>query len=211
MSSYCTAQRAALLAVLATVSMMALIMIAEFPLSGHLQAAVALAKSGAKLPAGCEKAQLSNVEGQLESFDGRSSGYGSQDALNILCAMEMKAGAGREAYLHRHFWLDMVFPALYGPAFAVMWLFLLRTYKWPRKLEYFAILPLLVSLFDVAENLTVRSIVQAGPPGDPYWVHIASLLTTTKYALVDVSFVPILAILMWYLITHSLRRAASWE
>jgi hypothetical protein len=148
-------------------------------------------------------ADLSGQRQPLRSFDGRKEGYGAKDALAILCAMEMNKGAGKRAYLQRHFPLDMVFPLFYGPATAALFLFLLRSQGWhARALKYLALAPLVAAALDLCENMTVRSLVVAGPPVHADWVRFASTLTMFKYALVNASLAVTLALLIWYLVTR---------
>jgi hypothetical protein len=201
--------RVALISTLAMLSMFSLILFAEVPLFSNLQVAVALWKAlpQAPLPKGCENSTLHTLSEPLESFDGRQSGYGLHDALNILCAMEMNGEAAKRSYLDRHFPLDMLFPLLYGPALAALWLYLTRGYhRIPKWLRYFSVIPLLATVFDWAENIVVRALVLAGPPGDADRIYLASKLTELKYKLVNISAIPVLLILCLYLIQNSVSR-----
>jgi len=211
-AQWCTAPRVVLLAAAAVVSMLALILAAEIPMASALQTAVALEKAGMPAPPfpQCTTAGLAKRENPLRPFDGRACGYTAPQALQILCAMEADGGAGKAAYLKRHFPLDMLFALLYGPALAAIYLYLLHAYGWHKSpLRYLALVPLVGGFLDLAENLVVRTLVQAGPPPDAARVGIASMLTVAKYAAVNVSFLVTFAFLLWYLITGSLRPSSA--
>jgi hypothetical protein len=207
-----TGPRAALLAMLATLSMLALFLRAEFQLVSALQVAVALQKAdpARPLPPGCDSAALVGAKLPLESFDGRMSGYGYSEAQTILCAMEANGGEGKRKYLDGHFPFDIAFPLFYGPAIASLWLYLLAFYGWnARLLKCAALVPIAASLFDLAENITVRSLVVAGPPPEERLVAIASALTATKCALLSLSTAVTLSWLLWHLVSRSLFRDTS--
>jgi hypothetical protein len=209
---WCTAPRVVLLAAAAVVSMLTLILAAEIPMASALQVAVALEKAGKPAPPfpQCATAGLAERSSPLTSFDGRDCGYTVPEALQILCAMEADGGAGKDAYLNRHFPLDVLFPLLYGPAIAALYLYLLHAYGWHKSLlRYLTLLPLLGGLLDLAENLVVRTLVAAGPPPDPARVEIASMITVAKYALVNFSFLVTFAFLLWFLIRGSLRPSSA--
>lgn len=203
----CTGPRVSLLAVLALASLVALLQFADDPLSSALQAAVAAQKApGAPALSGpCAAAGLNDQAGPLRSFDGRQGGYTSAEALTVLCAMDADGGGGRNAYLDRHFPLDMLFAPLYGAALAALLLFLLRRYSLHTGYARFlVILPIAGALLDIAENLVVRRLVAAPLPPDARLVELASGLTVVKYALVNASVVGIFLFLLWYLVTESL-------
>jgi hypothetical protein len=203
-----TGPRVTLLVVAAVISMLALMQIAERKLFADLQVAAALqaAQPSTRAPKGCENLTLSDPSGALESFDPRPLGYGAEDALKIICAMEANDGAGKRSYLDRHFPLDMIFLLLYGPALAVLWLFLMRSFGWhATPAKYFFIMPILASVFDMAENFAVRSLVSAGPPVGSFHVQLASTFTQVKFVFVAVSLVPTFALLLWYLFARSLK------
>jgi len=189
--------------------MLVLILHAGLPMLTALDVAVALQKAdpGRPLPHGCNSAMLTSAEQPLGSFDGRTWGYGYAQAQTILCAMEANGGEGKRMYLDRHFPLDIVFPLLYGPALAMLFLYLVGYYGWRgRALRYFALVPIAAALFDLAENTAVRLLVLAGPPPDAGLVTIASTLTVIKSALGWLSLIVTLGLLLWYLVTRSLSR-----
>jgi len=208
MLSYFTGPRVTLLVTAAVISLFALMQFAERELFADLQVASArqAAQPSTRPPKGCENLTLSDPSGPLESFDPRSLGYSAEDALKIICAMEANDGAGERSYLHRHFPLDMIFLFLYGPALAVLWLFLMRSFGWhATPAKYFFIMPIFASVFDMAENFAVKSLVSAGPPVDPFHVQLASTFTQIKFVFVAVSLVPTFVLLLWFLITRSLK------
>jgi hypothetical protein len=206
-----TGPRVALLAFIAVSSMFALILFAEVPLVSDLQVAVALQKAHAQapMPSECAKSTLSNLSEPLRSFDGRKAGYGANDALDILCAMQMNGEAAKRSYLNWHFPLDMIFALCYGPALAALWLYSIRGFNWiPNWVKYVSVVPVLGCGFDLAENIAVRSLVVAGPPGDAGRIHLASTLTQIKYVFVSLSVTLTLTLLFSYLVLNSIRRQA---
>jgi len=78
-------------------------------------------------------------------------------------------------------------------------------------LTYLALAPVAAAALDIAENLTVRSLVLAGPPPDAKLVGIASVLTTSKHVLISSSLVVTLGLLLWYLAMGSISRNAAAE
>ena len=210
-SAACTGPRVALLALLAIVNMLVLILHAELPMVGAMQVAVALQKADPTrpLPQHCDAANMVGSPDSIAAFDGRKSGYRVVEVQAILCAMEANGGQGKQFYLERHFPIDMVFPLLYGPAMAALYLFLLRQYTWPpRALMYLALVPLVAAALDIAENLSVRSLVVGGLPASERLVTLSSALTVAKYALVQSSAIVTLVFLSCYLLAQSVQRTS---
>jgi hypothetical protein len=209
----------ALLAVLATLYTLFFILYAETPLGAAMQVAVELQKASPKqAPRGSCAAALKGADARVDkpllSFDGRWSGYGKAEATTILCAMNAKwgdarQGIGKEVYLTRHFPYDMVFPLLYGPALAGLYLYLLTGLgaraRWPK---YLALVPIAGAALDIAENLVVRTLVLAGLPPDETLVRIASALTVSKCVLFAASVTGTLGLLLWALVRQSFTRQA---
>ena len=206
-----TAPRVALLVFLGVGSMFWLIMTAEIPLGSALNAVVVLHQAGQKLDWDdtCEKAKFSqySLDRPLNSFDGRPDGYDRDEAEQILCAMQARSGAGREVYLQKHFPRDMAFAALYGPALAALWLFLLAGFGWQHSfLKYLVFVPLVGAGLDLTENLFVHSLVSGSPPGDASIIPIASLITAAKWHAVAGSAGTVLALCLVYLLWRSVWR-----
>ncbi len=201
-----TASRVTLVGLVAIIAMLVLILHAETELAAAFEKAIAVHKvdNPPAAPAGCDAKKLRALKSRPQSFDGRALGYTTATGRTILCLMWAAGGDGKAAYLDRHFPLDMVFPVLYGPAFAMLWLYLLITIaKRHTAWRFGALVPLAGAALDIAENITVRGLVLAGPQGDLAMVETASLLTVTKYALVSVS---ALATIPW-LFYHLARNA----
>jgi hypothetical protein len=100
----------------------------------------------------------------------------------------------------------MVYPVLYGPALAGLYLFLLGNFgAGSHRLKYLALVPIAAAVLDLVENLVVRSLVVAGPPPDETAVTVAAVLTVSKGVLLVSSAVVTLALLLWYLVRESFR------
>lgn len=211
--AWCTGPRAALMGALAVLATLTLIMQAEIPLSGALQAAVAgeRARLGADdaracgAAVGASRSALACHQGPLASFDGRAGGYGEAEARLILAAMALNGEAGKRAYLERHWPLDMAFPFFYGPAIAVIWLYLVGAWGLPRAFGVLALAPLVAGGLDLAENLSVRALVEAGAAATIADIEQASTLTVWKYRSLLVGAAPTTALLFAYLLRRSLR------
>jgi hypothetical protein len=171
-------------------------------------------------PPGCAAALKRDVYNY--TFDSSYKGYTRDHAETVLCAMEANPepvngqdkrdvmGKGKGLYLNWHFPIDMVFPLLYGPALAAIYLYVLAGFGWQaRWLKAIALVPIATTVLDLAENLTVRTLVAAGPPPDAGRVWIASALTMTKCTLLITSLAVALLPLLWYLARQSFSRPPS--
>lgn len=199
--AFCTAPRAALACYLAVLATFIIVTQAEIPLGGALDAAVAVAKYEADP---CAKTLVALNGAPLGSFEGRWFGYSVEDGRRVLCVMRLNDGAAAQAYLGRHFPIDMVYPTIYGPALAVIWAYLLGAYglrRWGWR--WLTAAPLIAAAFDVAETLSVRALVLAGPEATAGAIESASTLTQLKYGFTALIFLPALALLT----LHLFRRA----
>jgi hypothetical protein len=212
LAARCTGPRVALLALLATASMVLLLMRAELPMVSAMTVGMALQKASPDrhILHKCDPAVLAGEDEPMRSFDSRLLGYGPADARTILCAMEANGSEGKRLYLERHFPLDVLFAALYGPAIAALYLWLLRAHgRKAGPLCYFALIPLAGAALDIAENIAVRTIVVAGFPLDTTAVALASGLTVGKYILIGSGMAVTMTLLLRYLITRSFGRGAG--
>lgn len=208
LAALCTGPRVTLLAVLAALYTLFLIEWAETPMATAQQIAIAQHKENPArpLPPNCSAAAFT-PEGPILAFDGALRGYGYDAAMTVLCAMEANARKGKDLYLHRHFPADMVYPVLYGPALAGLYLFLLWSFGTrSHRLKYLALVPVAAAALDLVENLVVRSLVVAGPPPDETVVTVAAILTVSKGVLLLSSAIVTLGLLLWYLGRESVRR-----
>lgn len=202
--AFCSGPRAALAGYLAALATFAIVFAAEIPLLRALEAAVVSLEASPMTPPACAAGGLAPEGASLESFDGRWGGYSAEEGRRILCAMGVREGAAGQIYLTRHFPLDMVYPAIYGPALAVIWGYLLGAYGLRRPVwRWLGVAPLLAAGVDYAENLSVRALVLAGPDVSGDAIEAASTLTRLKYGFLAVVLVPALVLLT----LHLVRRA----
>lgn len=128
--------------------------------------------------------------GGLVPFDLRFLGYTPEQALTYLKALQ---SPGRAFYLLEMRILDTAFPlAFAGLGLLVVFFLSAGRPIWQRIL---LIVPVLAYGFaDLAENMSTRALVKAGPEAfDAALAAQASLLTQTKFAMILVS----LALVYW--------------
>ncbi|WP_373552458.1 hypothetical protein [Haliscomenobacter sp.] len=93
--------------------------------------------------------------------------------------------AGRSLYLIIDLTADVVYPIIYGIAFALLLTFLVRkiapSNKW---LPYLAFLPLLAVVFDYAENATIITMLNAYPEKLIGVAKLGGIFTLCKWVLV---------------------------
>jgi hypothetical protein len=185
---------------------------AELPMVSAMTVGIALQKASPDrhILHKCDPAVLAGEDEPLRNFDARVLGYGPADARTILCAMEANGSEGKRLYLERHFPLDVLFAALYGPAVAALYLWLMRANgRKAGPLCYFALVPLAGAALDIAENIAVRAIVVGGFPLDTTAVALASGLTVGKYVLIGSGMAVTTVLLLRYLITRSFGPGAG--
>jgi hypothetical protein len=116
---------------------------------------------------------------------------------------------GRVAYgifLER---VDFLFPAVYGLFFVMVTTFSLsRLFPNRPALQKLSLLPLLITLFDYAENLCFLAMLRSYPAELPNFEKLANTFTLAKWTFAAVSIVLLLVATLGLLI-RNLRRPAS--
>ena len=137
---------------------------------------------------------LQHLAGGMKPFDLLPQGYDSVYAGNF---MEAIGPEGRRFYLTRQIPLDLVYPALFAMAFAVMWVWLLNSYhcasgRW----RWVALLPVIAGLADYVENGLIATMLNTYPDMSDAVVATASLATMLKSTATAVYFVALLSLLV---------------
>lgn len=204
-----TIEQASLAFILVCLATIGLLDRAEIRLSAALEVAVATYDEHGPngRPEGCAQISLEAIDKDVRSFDPRMSGYSREEAAALLCAMRANEMRAANEYLKNRFYWDMAFPIIYGPCLAVALLFLLGRIGVDGLLAYFlALFPLAGAALDIAENVQVRALIEAGPAASVADADLASLLTMAKYALVAPSFLVALFGMLIALAGASFRR-----
>lgn len=113
--------------------------------------------------------------------------YDPEEAAALFDALDRVDASARAVYATTALTIDMVFPACYGLVFAALLFRLLRG-GWPLYL-----LPLILAVSDVLENVTVAALVLSydGEPSPLAW--LAAALTLVKTALIGATLVAVCA------------------
>jgi hypothetical protein len=119
-------------------------------------------------------------------------GYDESYARHLL---DRLGEQGRRYYLTRQIPLDAIYPALLAIWLIALWRYLAvkvgLTAGWVRLVW---LVPILVAVFDYAENFTVAGLILSYPDLDPNLVRVASGLTIAKSVLSAVCFTAILGL-----------------
>ena len=135
--------------------------------------------------------------GGVPILDMRMS-YTPEEAYQLFTAL---GTAGRQAYRILHLVPDMLFPICYALAFAFTgaW-FLVRLLPLDHPLQWLSLTPLISSLADILENLSLVMSSLAYPSRMDWLVQVASLLTMIKFGLMPVGVVFLSAMLVvWFI------------
>lgn len=150
--------------------------------------------------------------GPLRSFDSNPLGYSVSEARAILEGFAGNGGYGTRVYLKQHFPLDLIFPFLYAPAIAALWLWLAQQQNRPAwVVPILAVVPLAGGVLDLIENHLLYDVVAAGLNQDGSAVRediipMASMITIVKYACVMVSLIAaLLGLVLWIFRRLALR------
>ena len=150
------------------------------------------------------------VEGHLEPpFDLKSCGYDRSYANKYLDGL---GEAGRHHYLTRQIPLDLIFPACYGTLGVSIWLWLLAKFRPPVAerilMKWVALFPIVGALLDYAENACVAMLLIAYPQGAERTVRIASFATTSKFSILGIFGILLVALMIAAIRTRRKQRAS---
>ena len=141
--------------------------------------------------------------GGVPILDMRMS-YTPEEAYQLFTAL---GTAGRQAHRILHLVPDMLFPICYSLAFAFTsaW-FLVRLLPLDHPLQWLSLTPLISSLADILENLSLVMSSLAYPSPIDWLVQVASLLTKIKFGLMPVGMVFLCVMVVVWLVR---KRPAS--
>jgi hypothetical protein len=145
---------------------------------------LAFIMNGTKLPFSTPTIEAHS--GGVPILDMRLS-YTPEEAYQLFTAL---GTAGRQAYRTLHLVPDTLFPIGYGLVFAFTsaW-FLVRLWPLDHPLQWLSLTPLISSLADILENLSLVISSLAYPSRMDWLVQVASLLTKIKFGLMPVGMV----------------------
>ena len=124
--------------------------------------------------------------------------YTPEEAYQLFTAL---GTAGRQAYRTLHLVPDTLFPIGYGLVFAFTsaW-FLVRLLPLDHPLQWLSLTPLISSLADILENLSLVISSLAYPRRIDWVVQVASLLTKIKFGLMPVGVVFLcVMVVVWFI------------
>jgi hypothetical protein len=128
---------------------------------------------------------LFSLEDQFEALSGLPTFDTQNDLTQSMLVQQLPAytGEARSAYL-RFAAFDFVFPLVAGIFLSVLWALLLRLNRWPlfqRLLHWkLALFPLLGTLWDYLENMSLLTILNTGLDVSPLWLDAAILFKQLK-------------------------------
>jgi hypothetical protein len=109
-------------------------------------------------------------------------GYNPTDVSILFTTM---GTAGRDAYVHLLWTVDLILPALFG---SFLYLAIRRS-----PLRFLSWLPLLAAALDYTENISITKLLLAYPAIPPDEVHAASMFTCLKLTAYALSVISALA------------------
>jgi hypothetical protein len=124
--------------------------------------------------------------------------YTPEEAYQLFTAL---GTVGRQAYRTLHLVPDMLFPIGYGLVFAFTsaW-FLVRLWPLDHRLQWLSLTPLISSLADILENLSLVISSLAYPSRMDWLVQVAALLTKIKFGLMPVGVVFLcVMVVIWFI------------
>lgn len=125
--------------------------------------------------------KLMSLSGGLPLFDMSPMGYDYEAAVTLLNAL---GSNGRDIYLSLQLVLDLFYPFLFGLCYFALLQWLIRvgqlkSHRW----LIVSLIPILVCLFDYAENIGIWLMLTGYPELSMSLVSITSLLTIIKSSL----------------------------
>ena len=171
---------------------------ASWPLILGLLSAVgvlAFVMNGTSLP--FSTPTIEDDSGGLRVLDMRFS-YGPEEANNLFEALGTE---GRRGYIMLHLMPDMLFPISYSLAFACTsaW-FLVRLLPLDHPLQWLSLTPLISGVADILENLSLVVANSLYPTQIDWLIHVASVLTKTKFGLMPIGVVLLtVMVLLWFI------------
>lgn len=106
---------------------------------------------------------------------------------------------GRAYYRSIELGVDLVYPLIYGIAFALLITYLLAKVSLPKsKIRWLALLPLIGMLFDYAENLSIVSLIDHFPQQSDGMAQLAAYCSLGKWSFIFATFALVLiGLLAW--------------
>ncbi len=122
--------------------------------------------------------KLMQYTGGLPLFDMSPLGYSYSDALALLAALGEE---GRSVYVSIQLVLDLFYPILFALCYSALLQWLTTVGKLSNRLwSYLIVLPMLVCLFDYAENIGIWFMLTDYPDISENLVTLSSLFTLIK-------------------------------
>jgi len=131
----------------------------------------------------------------IKILDMLPAGYDFEYVNNLFLALGEE---GRSAYLFQQIPLDMVYPFLFGVAYSLLLVFLLKKLdKTETSWFYLAYLPLISGFSDYAENIGIITLLNQFPDISETTVKVSKVCSLVKSSSTTVYFVALLIVLIW--------------
>jgi hypothetical protein len=130
----------------------------------------------------------------------------SYSPAEAFARIESYGEAGRQAYAIGSLTLDTAYPLIYTALFMVMIMQLTRgPESAPNPREKLALIPLATLLFDLAENLSIVSMLMAYPQKHEWVAELASLFTSLKWVSAGITIALVIVLLVVWVVGFSRR------
>lgn len=104
---------------------------------------------------------------------------------------------GRDAYLYNQIPLDLIFPALFGLGYCLLFAFLLKKLNQIRSpFFYFSFLPLIAGISDYLENIGIMTMLNQYPNYSDETVTITSTFSFLKSSTTTIYFIALIFVLI---------------
>lgn len=127
---------------------------------------------------------------EIEILDIVPSGYSPEYVQKLF---ETLGETGRSIYLTQQIPLDMIYPGLFAISFSLLLAYIFsKAFSSENKIQMFALLPILVGVFDYLENVGIIIMLNIFPSSNSLIAESTSIFTIVKSLLTTVVFVLII-------------------
>ena len=134
--------------------------------------------------------RISAFANGMKILDMMPEGYDKQYVDNLFTALGEN---GRHAYLYNQIPLDLIFPALFGVGYCLLFAFILRKInQLNSSFFYFSFLPLIAAISDYIENIGIISMLNQYPNYSDETVTITSTFSFLKSSTTTIYFIALI-------------------
>ena len=158
------------------------------------------------LPAASDYAQ--SISGSSDSPD-TSLIYSADDLYEMAQSFGPQ---GRRSYIIMRFTFDLVWPIVYLAFMLAVLVGLLRSFNDDKKIKKLVYLPIIGTLLDFLENIFAAITIGRFPLRTPIIAELTPIFTISKWAVLGLSFVLIIALVFYHLyrlISKKIRSSSS--